>query len=61
MVEVRATREDRARHNEGKWLESSGRNDGNQKCSYSRTGKDKEVVDRRSVPAGKLEGLYSGK
>ena len=42
-------------------MESSGRNDENEKCSNRRRGREKELLDRKRVLAGKLEGLYSGK
>jgi hypothetical protein len=61
LVKVRATRKDRARHYEGKRLESSGRKDGNEKVSKGRKGKEKELVDRKRALAGKVEGLYGGK
>jgi len=61
LVDVRAIRKDRARHYEGKRLESSERNDGNGKVLKDRKGKEKELVDRQRACAGKVEGLYSGK
>jgi hypothetical protein len=36
-------------------LESSGRKDGNKKVLKSRTGKEKELVDRQRALAGKVE------
>ena len=42
-------------------MEISGRKDGNEKVSNGRKGKEKELVDRKKVPAGKVEGLYRGK
>jgi hypothetical protein len=42
-------------------LESSGTKDGNDKVSKGKTGKEKELVDRKRAHAGKVEGLYSAK
>jgi hypothetical protein len=61
LIKVRATRKDRARHYEGKRLESSGRKDCNEKVSKGRNGKEKQLVDRKRALAGKVEELYGGK
>jgi len=42
-------------------LESSGRNDGNEKGSNNGKGKEKELVARKKALARKVEGLYNGK
>jgi len=42
-------------------LESSGRNNGKEKGTNSRKGKQKELVDRRRPLAGKVEESYSSK
>jgi len=50
-----------ARHYKGKWLESSGSKDGNEKGSNSRKGEEKELVHRQKSFARKVERLYNGK
>jgi len=42
-------------------LERSRRNDGNEKVSKGRNGKEKELVDRKRALARTVEGLYGGK
>jgi len=61
LVEVRATRNNRAWHYEGKRLESAGRKHGNEKGSNGRKGNEMELVHRKRVVEWKVEGLYSGK
>jgi hypothetical protein len=39
-------------------LESPGRKDGNEKVLKGRKGTEKELIDRKRVLGGKMEGLY---
>ena len=57
LLTIRAYRTDNTRHYEGKRLDSSGRNDGSEKISNSRKGKEKELIDTKRVLEGKVEGL----
>jgi hypothetical protein len=42
-------------------LESTGRNDGNEKGSNGRKGKEKELIDRKGALAEKVKGSYCRK
>lgn len=55
------TWEDRAWQSEENMLESSGRNEGNEKGKNGRERKAKEFVDWKRGLAGKVEGILSGK
>jgi hypothetical protein len=47
---------DRARHYEGKMLEYSRRDDGNDKGSNGRQGKENELIHMKRMLAGNVEG-----
>lgn len=61
LVEVRATRKTRAQHNKGKRLELSEREEWEQKGPNGEKGKEKKLVDRKRVFAGKLKGIFDVK
>jgi len=52
---------DTAQYNKGKGFESSVRKEVNKMGLNSKKGNQKELVDRKRVLAGKVEGLYIGK
>lgn len=55
LLNESATRKDGALYFNGKWLESTGKKDGNGTGYNSRKGTVKELVDHKKTPAGKVE------
>ena len=58
---MEVTRQDKAQNYEKKTMQRSGTKGGNKKGLNSKTGNEKELVDRKRALGGKVEGLYIGK